>query len=167
MSGEPDYTPAPIPRVTVPVPVVPSESARLARPGDAAPPLPPDDAVPPGFGPPSSPGLVGWGTAVAITVLSLLLLVITAFGVLASSFSAMTSTGPLSEAKYGWTPAREQYLYVPVYGSPVVTFIAIVGAIRTSQRRGRWALWLLAGYVLVILFIVIGVVAMRGAPTWE
>lgn len=166
MSGDPEYTPAPTPRVSVPVPTVRPESTRHVEPADAAPPTPPDDTVPAGYGPPSSGG-TGRGTAVAITILSLVLIVITAIGILGSALSAIGGSGPLSEAQDGWTPAREQYLDFPILGSPVVTFVAIAGAIFTRRSRGWWALWLVGGGVLVVLFIVIGVVAMRGAPPWE
>lgn len=164
MSQQPEHTPAPIPPVSVPVPTVPARSSRRTAPPDAAPPPPPRGDVPANYGPPSP---AGGGTVTAITILSLILAVVAGFGMLGGFLSAVFDGGPMSEAGDGWTPAHEQFLDFPVFGSPLVTIGAITGAILTRRSRGWWALWLAAGYVLVILFIVIGAVAMRGAPPWQ
>ena len=102
-----------------------------------------------------------------IVVLSAVLAGIALLGMIGSTFSTVFGGGPLSEATDGWTPARERYLDFPLYGSPLVTAVTVIGAILTRRSRGWWALWFVAGFILVLLFIAIGVAAMRGAPPAE
>ena len=166
MSQEPEYVPAPVPPVSVPVPVVPARTTRIAEPRDAVvllpryPGSPHDDLLLLG-------GSRGEWTVVAIWVLSLPLVLLTVVEELGAFIGAINATGPISNAQYGWTPAREQYLYFAVFGSPLVTAVAIVGAALTRRKGGWWVLWLAAGYVLVVTFLFLARYALRGAPPWE
>ena len=117
--------------------------------------------------PPSRAGLTQGLTLAAVVLLSTAIAGVALLGMLGSAIIAINGSGPRSDASDGWTPAREWFLLFPVLGSPLVAIAAIVGAICTRRNRGWWALWFVAGFVLVILFIEIGVHAMRGAPPWE